>query len=84
VWQLGKQRQDLEASEMDPVISVIIKSMHDESVSASSDSSCIIWSLATFECCTSLLAKSFFMLIIHNTDKSQLVTTGTDRKVGNL
>jgi cilia- and flagella-associated protein 52 len=85
VWRLGKQSQTLEASMKDhrgPVNSIIMKSSDDECVSASSDGSCIIWDLATFKRRTSLFANSFFMSVIYHPDESQLVTTGTDRKVG--
>ena len=55
-----------------------------ECVSASSDGSCIIWDLHTFKRRTSLFANTFFKSVIYHPDESQLVTTGTDRKVRRL
>ena len=85
VWKIGKQSQTLEASMKDhkgPVNCIKIKKNDDECVSASSDGSCIIWDLKTFKRRSSLFANTFFKSVIYHPDESQLVTTGTDRKVG--
>lgn len=58
-----------------------VKLDDSECVSASSDGSCIIWDLHTFKRRTSLFANTFFKSVIYHPDESQLVTTGTDRKV---
>ena len=50
-------------------------------MSASSDGSCIIWDLTRFLRLNSLFASTFFMSIQYHPDESQLVTTGTDRKI---
>ncbi len=60
---------------------VQVKKDDSECVSASSDGSCIIWDLRTFKRRTSLFANTFFKSVIYHPDESQLVTTGTDRKV---
>jgi len=60
---------------------VQVKKDDSECVSASSDGSCIIWDLHTFKRRTSLFANTFFKSVIYHPDESQLVTTGTDRKV---
>jgi hypothetical protein len=43
-----------------------------------------LWDLARLKRRTSLSANSFFMSVICHPDESQVVTTGTDRKVGVL
>lgn len=86
VWRIGKQSQVLEASMKDhrgSVNSIRIKKDDQECVSASSDGSCIIWDLQTFKRRTSLFANTFFKSVVYHPDESQLVTTGTDRKVSN-
>jgi hypothetical protein len=64
------------------VNSIRIKSNDEECVSASSDGSCIVWDLHTFKRRTSLYANTFFHAVVYHPDESQLVTAGTDRKVG--
>ena len=84
VWRIGKQSQTLEASMKDhrgPVNAIRVKKDDVECVSASSDGSCIIWDLRTYKRRTSLFANTSFKSIIYHPDESQLVTTGTDRKV---
>jgi WD40 repeat protein len=84
IWKIGKQSQVLEASMKDhrgPVNCICVKANDDECVSASSDGSCIIWDLKTYKRRTSLFANTCFKAIVYHPDESQLVTTGTDRKV---
>ncbi|MEW5298669.1 MAG: hypothetical protein WDW36_001762 [Sanguina aurantia] len=84
VWRIGKQSQTLEASMKDhkgAVNCIRVKRADDECVSASSDGSCIIWDLHTFKRRTSLFANTFFKSVVYHPDESQLVTTGTDRKI---
>ena len=52
-----------------------------ECVSGSNDGSCIIWNLTRFTRNNSLFASTFFKAIVYHPDESQLVTTGTDRKI---
>lgn len=52
-----------------------------ECVSASSDGSCIIWDLSACRRRQSLFANTFFLGVVYHPDESQIVTTGTDRKV---
>lgn len=84
VWRMGKQSQTLEASMKDhkgTINCICIKGNDEECVSASSDGSCIIWDLHTFKRRTSLFANTFFKSVVYHPDESQLVTTGTDRKI---
>jgi WD40 repeat protein len=51
-------------------------------VSSSSDGSCIIWDLTRYVRNQVLFAPSFFKAVSYYPDESQLLTSGTDRKVG--
>lgn len=84
VWRIGKSSQQLEASMKDhkgPVNCITVRKNDEECVSASSDGSCIIWDLKTAKRRISLFANTFFKSVIYHPDESQLVTTGTDRKI---
>lgn len=84
VWRIGKQSQTLEASMKDhkgAINCIRVKSDDSECVSASSDGSCIIWDMNTYKRRTSLFANTFFKSVVYHPDESQLVTTGTDRKI---
>jgi WD40 repeat protein len=52
-----------------------------ECVSSSSDGSCIIWDLTRFVRNQVLFAPSFFNACSYFPDESQILTSGTDRKV---
>jgi len=52
-----------------------------QAVSASSDGSCIIWDLATKTRSLCLFESTMFKNIVYHPDESQLLTTGSDRKI---
>jgi WD40 repeat protein len=58
-----------------------ISADNTECVSASADGSCIIWSLQRFVRVSCLFASTQFRSIVYHPDGSQLLTTGTDRKL---
>merc|ERR1719313_1824034 len=67
-----------------PVYAISIKADDTECVSASADGSCITWSLtdaAPFVRVNALFAATFFKSVVYHPDESQLLTTGTDRKI---
>lgn len=64
-----------------PVNSLELRANDAECVSASSDGSCIVWDLNRFTRANSLFASTFFKAVLYHPDESQLVTTGTDRKI---
>jgi WD40 repeat protein len=86
VWRIGKSCAVMEASMKEhkgPVNSIALQEGGGaECVSASSDGSAIIWDLATFKRRASLFANTFFQGAAYHPDGSQLVTVGSDRKVG--
>ncbi|KAK3267174.1 hypothetical protein CYMTET_24255 [Cymbomonas tetramitiformis] len=84
VWRIGPQSQSMIASMKEhkgPVNAIELRANDSECVSASSDGSCIIWDLTRFTRNNSLFASTFFKAILYHPDESQLVTTGTDRKI---
>ncbi|GAQ77665.1 hypothetical protein KFL_000020270 [Klebsormidium nitens] len=84
VWRIGQESQTLISSMKEhkgPVNAIQVRRNDSEAVSASSDGSCIIWDLARFVRNNSLFASTFFKAILYHPDESQLLTTGTDRKI---
>jgi len=84
VWKVGATSTIMEASMKEhkgPVNALELRKNDSEVVSASSDGSCIIWDLGRFTRNNSLFASTFFKAILYHPDESQLVTTGTDRKI---
>lgn len=63
------------------VTCIRIRKNNLECVSSSSDGSCIIWDLTRFVRNQVLFAPSFFKAVTYFPDESQLLTSGTDRKV---
>eukprot|EP01025_Chloroclados_australasicus_P008867 TRINITY_DN13287_c0_g1_i1.p1 TRINITY_DN13287_c0_g1~~TRINITY_DN13287_c0_g1_i1.p1 ORF type:complete len:634 (+),score=78.24 TRINITY_DN13287_c0_g1_i1:174-2075(+) len=86
IWKLAADCQTMVASKKEhkgPVNCIVIKeSTSDECVTASSDGSCVIWDLNTYKRRNSLFGNTFFKSVAYHPDESQLVTTGTDRKIG--
>mmetsp|Transcript_14769 Transcript_14769/g.47073 ORF Transcript_14769/g.47073 Transcript_14769/m.47073 type:complete len:414 (+) Transcript_14769:525-1766(+) len=87
VWQIGEDSQPMIASMKEhkgAVNTITMKEDDSQCVSASSDGSCIVWELMgpnPFKRVTSLFANTFFKSVLYHPDESQLVTTGTDRKI---
>jgi len=84
VWRIGPESQTMISSMKEhkgPVNSIQVRPSGAEFVSASSDGSCIIWDMRRFQRNNSLFASTFFKDILYHPDESQLLTTGTDRKI---
>lgn len=84
VWLIERAVQKMEASMKEHkgrVNSIKINGDDTECVSASSDGSCIVWSLTRFVRNACLFASTQFRAIVYHPDQSQLLTTGTDRKL---
>merc|ERR1712061_953188 len=60
----------------------MIRADDSQAVSASSDGSCIIWDLNTMTRSLCLFESTMFKSIVYHPDESQLLTTGSDRKIG--
>jgi len=84
VWRIGRQTQTMDASLKEHRSRVwCIKTRADDSqaVSASSDGSCIIWDLNTRTRSLCVFESTLFKSIVYHPDESQLLTTGSDRKI---
>lgn len=84
IWAIGRQTQQMIASMKEhkgPVNSVQVNDDGTECVSASADGSCIVWSLERFVRNIALFASTQFRSVQYHPDHSQLLTTGTDRKI---
>jgi len=84
VWRIGAQTQTMDASlkeHRQRVWCVKIRADDSQAVTASSDGSCIVWDLNTRTRCLCLFESTMFKSIVYHPDESQLLTTGSDRKV---
>ncbi|KAJ3226356.1 Cilia- and flagella-associated protein 52 [Clydaea vesicula] len=84
VWKITKSVQTLQNAMKEhkgTVTCIRIRKNNLECVSSSSDGSCIIWDLTRFVRNQVLFAPSFFKAVTYFPDESQLLTSGTDRKV---
>ena len=84
VWKIGKQTQTMETSMKEHrgrVWAIRLNKSNDLAVSASSDGSCIVWDLKTFTRLTCLFESTMFKQVLYHPDESQLITTGSDRKI---
>ncbi|KAI8927862.1 WD40-repeat-containing domain protein [Entophlyctis helioformis] len=84
VWKITKHVQHLEDAMKEhkgTVTCIKIRQNSLECVSSSSDGSCIIWDLTRYVRNQVLFAPSFFKAVCYFPDESQLLTSGTDRKV---
>jgi len=84
IWRISST-QTLEASMKEHTTRVwCIKMTADnlKAVSASADGSCIVWDLQTKTRSLCLFESTLFKSIVYHPDESQLLTTGSDRKVG--
>jgi len=85
VWRIGQQTQTMDASlkeHRNRVWCIKLKQDDSQAVSASADGSCIIWDLATKTRSLCLFESTLFKSIVYHPDESQLLTTGSDRKIG--
>ena len=53
-----------------------------ECASSSADGSCIVWDLTKYTRNQIIYAPTFFKSVVYTPDESQLLTCGTDKKVG--
>jgi len=86
VWKLGKQTQWMEASMKEHrgrVWSIQVRKNNEQAVSASADGSCIIWDLKNFTRLLAFFESTLFKQVLYHPDEGQLLTTGSNRKVGN-
>lgn len=84
VWRIGRQTQTMDASLKEHrgrVWQIKVTADDTKAVSASSDGSCIIWDLNSKSRSLCLFESTLFKSIVYHPDESQLLTTGSDRKI---
>lgn len=84
VWAITPATQKMLASMKEhkgAVNSIRLNIDDTECISASSDGSCIVWSLERFVRNNCLFAATQFKAALYHPDQSQLLTSGTDRKI---
>mmetsp|Transcript_60365 Transcript_60365/g.112009 ORF Transcript_60365/g.112009 Transcript_60365/m.112009 type:complete len:616 (+) Transcript_60365:114-1961(+) len=84
VWKIGRQTQTMDASLKEHrarVWCVRLKQDDSFAVTASSDGSCIVWDLNSKTRSLCLFESTLFKSLVYHPDESQLLTTGSDRKV---
>lgn len=84
IWRIGRQTQVMEASLKEHrgrVADIKINKADSQAVSASYDGSCIIWDIVTHTRIMCLFESTMFKQVVYHPDESQLLTTGSDRKV---
>ncbi|XP_069510674.1 cilia- and flagella-associated protein 52 [Ambystoma mexicanum] len=85
MWEIGKQGQRLVESMKEHKSSVScikVKSNNKECLTASSDGTCIIWDLVRFVRNQMILANTLFRCVCYHPEEFQIITSGTDRKIG--
>ncbi|CAK9207947.1 unnamed protein product [Sphagnum troendelagicum] len=84
VWRIGSQSHNMIASmkaHVAAVSAIAVRKNDTECVSCSIDGSCMIWDLTRFVRNNSMTASNFFQAVNYHPDESQILTTGTDRKI---
>ena len=84
VWKINNHSQTMEASlkeHRSRVWSIVVNSLNDRAVSASADGSCIIWDINSYRRLVCLFETTMFKQLIYHPDESQILTTGTNKKI---
>ncbi|CAD7968475.1 unnamed protein product [Amoebophrya sp. A120] len=84
VWRLGGQSQSMEASLKEHrgrVWSICLTKDDKKAFTSSSDGSCILWDLDSKTRSLCLFESTQFKAMAYHPDESQILTTGTDRKI---
>lgn len=84
VWRIGQQTQTMDASLKEHrgrVWCIRMTKSDNHAVSASADGSCIVWDLHQKIRTLCLFESTLFKNVVYHPDESQLLTTGSDRKV---
>jgi len=84
VWKVSAFAQKMEAAMKEhkaTINAVAILSDDSEVISASDDGSCILWDLQRFVRRNIMYSQTYFKAACYFTDESQLLTTGSDKKI---
>ncbi|XP_033117800.1 cilia- and flagella-associated protein 52-like [Anneissia japonica] len=85
VWKVSSTSQRMEEAMKEhkgSVSSIKVRKNNEECISASSDGTCIIWDLIRFVRIQVIFANTLFMCVLYHPDEMQVITSGTDRKIG--
>lgn len=85
VWDVSVQSQKMKEAMKEhkgAVTCIKVRKNDRECVSASSDGTCIIWDLVRFVRNQVIFANTLFRAVCYRPDECQLITGGTDRKIG--
>ncbi|KFO86672.1 WD repeat-containing protein 16, partial [Buceros rhinoceros silvestris] len=85
IWEIGEKTQKLGEvlKEHKSAVSCIKMKKDDrECVTASLDGSCIIWDIVRFVRKQMFLANTLFKCVCYHPEEYQLITAGTDRRIG--
>jgi len=84
VWRIGRQTQVMEGSLKEHrgrVSDIKINKADTQAVSSSFDGSCIIWDIITNTRVMCLFESTMFKQVLYHPDESQVLTTGSNRKI---
>eukprot|EP00906_Rhabdomonas_costata_P028803 RCo040722 len=84
VWRIGHESQVMEASMKEhkaTVNAISLRGNDQQCVTASDDGSCIVWDLQRFMRSNIMYAQTYFKAVAYFHDESQILTTGSDRKI---
>ncbi|XP_038597985.1 cilia- and flagella-associated protein 52 isoform X1 [Tachyglossus aculeatus] len=85
VWGISSQSQKLQEALKEHKASVScikVKNDNQECVTASTDGTCIIWDLVRLMRHQMILANTLFQCVCYHPEEVQILTSGTDRKIG--
>ncbi|EDV27747.1 Cilia- and flagella-associated protein 52 [Trichoplax sp. H2] len=85
VWQISAKKQTLLEAMKEhkgSVSCIKIRKNDQECVTASTDGTCIIWDLQRFVRNQIIFANTLFKGVCYRPDECQIITCGTDRKIG--
>ena len=84
VWKISTHSQKMETSlkeHRSRVWNIIVNSRNDRAISASADGSCIEWDINNYTRIACMFETTMFKQLIYHPDESQILTTGTDKKI---
>jgi len=84
VWRVSSTSYSMEASMKEhkaTINAIAILGDDSECISASDDGSCIVWDLTRFVRRNIMYAQTYFKAAAYFTDESQILTTGSDKKI---
>uniref|UniRef100_A0A672V1N3 Cilia- and flagella-associated protein 52 n=1 Tax=Strigops habroptila TaxID=2489341 RepID=A0A672V1N3_STRHB len=85
VWEIGEMTQKLAEvlkEHVSAVSCIKVKKDDRECVTASLDGTCIIWDIVRFVRKQMFLANTLFKCVCYHPEEYQVITSGTDRKIG--